>query len=66
MGITTRYRLDIEPRAQSPGYYDWIVYRSGILVLKSPQSYNSKANAEMAGRAALERLQAEDIQWREE
>jgi hypothetical protein len=66
MGITTGYRLDIEPRPQSPGYYDWIVYRRGILVLKSPQPYHSQASAEMAGRAALERLQAEDIQWREE
>jgi len=65
MSIVTNYRLEIEQRAQSPGSYDWLVYRSGTLVLKSPKPYNSQANAEMAGREALERLRAEDIHWRE-
>jgi len=65
MSIVSSYRLEIEERAQSPGSYDWLVYRSGTLVLKSPKPYNSQANAEMAGREALKRLRAEDIHWRE-
>ena len=65
MSIASKYRLDTEPRAESPGSYDWVVYRGGKPVLKSPKPCNSQTNAEIAGREALERLRAEDIQWRE-
>jgi hypothetical protein len=65
MIVASNYRLGVEPRIQEPGFFDWEVFQGGISVLKSPKSYNSQINAEIAGREALGRLRSKEIQWRE-
>ena len=64
MIVASDYRLDVEPRPQEPGSYDWEVFLSGTSVLKSPQSYNSRPNAELAGREALRHLRTKEMQRR--